>query len=134
MSMTFEELQAAAHANSRAKGFYDDDDILEGMALRLSTEDYMALRRRLILARLAMIGSEVGEAVDAVRASDVNVPKFSIMLDSRELVGTEHGSELADIVIRTMDLATYMGIDLATEIEAKHAFNLTRPQRHGKLA
>jgi NTP pyrophosphatase (non-canonical NTP hydrolase) len=129
--MTFEELQAAVHANSRAKGFYDDDDIIEALP---TTEQYVALRRRLILARLAMIGSEVGEAVDAVRATDVNVPKFSVRVDDRDLTGTEQGSELADIVIRTMDLAEYMGIDLATEIEAKHAFNLTRPQRHGKLA
>ncbi len=133
MSMTFEELQSAHHANMRAQGFYADDDIITS-GVEMRNDPFMALRRRLILARLAMIGSEVGEAVDAVRASDVNVPKFSIMLDSRELIGTEHGNELADIVLRTMDLAAYMGIDLATEIEAEYHFNLTRPKGHGKLA
>ena len=131
--MIFEELQAAIHANARDKGFYDDDDIINGTETLTGTQ-FMALRRRLILARLAMIGSEVGEAVDAVRADDVNAPKFEVWTDGPALIGTEHGSELADIVVRTMDLAEYMGINLADEIEAKHAYNLTRQQRHGKLA
>lgn len=134
------QVQRIAHANSRAKGFYDDDDILQDTGF--TEEQFLAVRRRLILARLAMIGSEVGEAVDAVRASDVNVPAFSVWVGgehagpgpARELTGTEHGSELADIVIRTMDLAEYMSIDLAGEIEAKMAKNALRERRHGKLA
>lgn len=129
--MTFEELQAAVHANARAKGFYDDEDII---ARSLSPDRYIAIRRRLILARLAMIGSEVGEAVDAVRASDDNPVDFMVRSVDGVLEGTTHGNELADIVIRTMDLAAYMGIDLWAEIRAKHAYNLSRPPGHGKLA
>ncbi len=131
--MTFEEMQAAAHANSRAKGFYDDDDIITS-GVEMSNKDFMAIRRRLILARLAMIGSEVGEAVDAIRKSDVNVTAFMVRSVDGVLEGTEHGNELADIVIRTMDLAEYMGINLWAEIQAKHAYNLTRERQHGKLA
>jgi NTP pyrophosphatase (non-canonical NTP hydrolase) len=41
---------------------------------------------------------------------------------------------LADIVIRTMDLAEYMGINLAEEIQAKMVRNSTREHKHGKLA
>jgi len=139
--MDFPKAQREAHEMAREKGFYDDDEIVMREA-SLTTEERTALRRRLILARLAMIASEVGEAVDAVRQSDVNVPAFSVWVGgehagpgpARELTGTEHGSELADIVIRTMDLAEYMGINLAEEIEAKMVRNSRRPQKHGKLA
>lgn len=128
------ELQLRIHENARDKGFYDDDEIVMKEA-SLTQDERMALRRRLILARLAMICSEVGEAVDAVRASDVNVPAFSIAGPfGRALTGTTHGSELADIVIRTMDLAEFMGIDLGAEVEAKVAKNAQREHRHGKLA
>jgi NTP pyrophosphatase (non-canonical NTP hydrolase) len=146
----FCKAQREAHETARAKGFYDDDEIVMREIL-LTDEERMALRRRLILARLAMVASEVGEAVDAVRKSDVNTtafletvkvtdwippsadPNFTAV-HTRDLRGTTHGSELADIVIRTMDLAEYMGIDLSNEIQAKMVRNSRREHRHGKLA
>ena len=43
--------------------------------------------------------------------------------------------ELADIIIRALDTAHTFGIDIQQAIETKHAFNKTRPHRHGgKLA
>lgn len=43
-------------------------------------------------------------------------------------------TELADVVIRCMDLADAMGIDLWAEMERKHAYNRTRTRRHGGKA
>mgnify|MGYP000963931873 CR=1 FL=1 len=40
-------------------------------------------------------------------------------------------SELADVVIRVMDMCEHYGIDLEAAIAEKHAYNLTRPYRHG---
>jgi len=40
-------------------------------------------------------------------------------------------SEMADVVIRVMDLCAHLGIDLERAIFEKHAFNETRPRRHG---
>ena len=40
-------------------------------------------------------------------------------------------SELADIVIRVMDLCGYYGIDLEQAIKEKHEYNKTRPYKHG---
>lgn len=65
--------------------------------------------------KLALIMSEASEALEAHRQGQ----------------DTELGHELADIVIRTMDLAESLGIDLATEIETKAAFNKNRPFKHG---
>ena len=43
--------------------------------------------------------------------------------------------ELADIIIRALDCARQMGIDIERAVAAKHAYNVTRPHQHGgKLA
>lgn len=41
------------------------------------------------------------------------------------------GVELADCIIRIMDLCVYLGIDLEEMISLKAAYNQTRPMRHG---
>ena len=68
------------------------------------------------LNRLMLIVSELGEAAEAYRKDDQE--------NMRE--------ELADTVIRIMDLAENMGFSLAEEILKKAAFNKTRPYLHGK--
>ncbi len=40
--------------------------------------------------------------------------------------------ELADVVIRVMDLAAYKGIDLEAHIKAKIRYNSLREHKHGK--
>lgn len=40
-------------------------------------------------------------------------------------------SELADVVIRVMDICEHYGIDFEAAIAEKHAYNLTRPYRRG---
>jgi NTP pyrophosphatase (non-canonical NTP hydrolase) len=40
--------------------------------------------------------------------------------------------ELADAIIRLLDLSAYMGIDIDAHIQAKLAYNATRGTRHGK--
>ena len=42
------------------------------------------------------------------------------------------GIELADTVIRILDLAEYLKVDLETCMQLKHAYNKTRSYRHGK--
>jgi NTP pyrophosphatase (non-canonical NTP hydrolase) len=40
-------------------------------------------------------------------------------------------TELADVVIRIMDMCEYYGINLENAIMEKHNFNKTRPYKHG---
>jgi len=40
-------------------------------------------------------------------------------------------NELADTVIRIMDMCDHYGIDLEAAIMEKHEFNKTRPYKHG---
>ncbi len=78
-------------------------------------EDYRS-NELFVPTKLALIGSEVSEALEAHR---------------KGLSAEEFGYELADIVIRTMDLAGALKIDLAAYIVAKNEINKSRAFRHG---
>ena len=64
---------------------------------------------------LCLVHSEVSEALEADRNRD----------------DQGFAEELADVVIRVMDLAEARGIDLEREIQDKMAWNIHRPYRHG---
>ena len=73
---------------------------------------------------IALIMSEAAEALEALRKGngpDEHCPQFS---------GAE--VEMADVVIRIMDMAEARGWDVAGAIVAKHEFNKGRPYKHGK--
>lgn len=115
------EWQAEVHALSRAKGWHDGDD----SCLR----DDGTVRTVTVLAKLDLVHCEVSEATEAAR-----VGAIELYLDPR---GKPEGlaAEMADVVIRAMDVCGALGVDLQAAITAKHAYNLTRPHRHGgKLA
>lgn len=69
------------------------------------------------LEQLALIASEIGEAVNECRS---------------EKPTDKLGSELADIVLRTFGMAEQNGINIQAEIEAKMEINLNRGTR-GRL-
>jgi len=79
---------------------------------------------------LALIHSEVSEALEEARNLEF-VPNLIYQAGGG---GKPVGFpiELADIVIRVMDLAEALGIDLNRAIRIKHNFNLTRPRMHGR--
>lgn len=70
--------------------------------------------------------SELSEALEALRHG--NPPDDKVMRFS----GVE--AELADVVIRIMDLAAARGWKVGEAIEAKAAMNKTRAHKHGGKA
>lgn len=70
------------------------------------------------LEYLALIASEVGEAVNECRG---------------EKPTGELGEELADIILRTLDMAVVMGIDIEAEIKQKMETNELLGTRGRKL-
>ena len=74
---------------------------------------------------LLMIHAEASEAAESVRN---NEPHFWLGENGKP---EGLGVELADIVIRVMDLAEACEINIDDMITLKHEYNKTRPHRHG---
>lgn len=110
------EIAKDAHTNAVNHGFYDMiKKQLDAAGGDLELRE--AIHRDFILAQIAEIGSECGEAVAAIQHDD-GVAAFS--------------EELADIVIRVMSLADYLYMDIGNAIIGKMARNESRPRLHGK--
>lgn len=107
--MTLNELAKAAHENSKAKGFWNGEN-------------------HNIAEKLALIHSEVSEALEDVRARPDSLNYWY----THETKPIGFPTELADILIRVGDLAEYLGIDLEDVVAAKMRHNATRPHKHGK--
>lgn len=102
--LVFLRWQEAVHQNARDKGWWDEERN-KGEAI-------------------ALMHSELSEALEALRKgeqADEKCPEFSNL-----------EVELADVIIRIMDFAGGEDLDIAGAIVAKHAYNKTRPHKHGK--
>ena len=85
----------------------------------------------LIPIKLALIGDEVSEALRAHR--DVyDDSEESFATNMTEMQEDDFTEELADIVIRTMDLAAALDLNLGQAIINKIEKNRDRPNKHNK--
>lgn len=114
--MYLREAIQRCHETARSKGWWDDAPVETGKAFP-----------DMVAGKLMLIVSEASEALEDLR-NGKSVTRVEVE-PSGKPVG--FASELADIVIRTFDLAGYLGIDLAEVIEQKMAYNKSRPFRHG---
>ena len=111
------EMCAAIHKAAKEKGFYDEP--------------------RETGTLLMLIVSELSEALEADRR-DLHADVYSYEhtgKDSesfRAFMKNTFEDEIADAVIRLMDLCGYMGIDLDYHIREKLAYNKQREYKHGK--
>lgn len=118
------ELAKEIHANNVAKGFYEDKKNIGEM--------------------LALIHSEVSEALEADRKGricDLSGDELNFLNEAEEYafksdfeyeVKDSFSDEIADVIIRCLDLAAYKGIDIENHIKAKMRYNTLREYKHGK--
>lgn len=124
-------LAIQVHENAKSKGFFDSEKNIGEM--------------------LCLIHSEVSEALEADRKDRfTNIPPLALRGLAEKSFGRiywdddvfkpafEKGvkdtfeDELADVVIRVLDLAAFRGIDLESHIKAKMRYNAMREYKHGK--
>lgn len=125
--MSIAELQKQAHENSKNKGFWDGPFNMG--------------------EKLALIHGEVSEAMEADRkgryadCQDLQEmtqeytwedSQISFITTFKKDIKDSWEDEMADAVIRIMDLCEYKGIDLEWHIQQKMKYNATRPHMHGK--
>lgn len=122
------DLAGAIHTWAKGRGFWD-----------ASTN---------IGEKLALIHSEVSEALEEYRHAPRDAGTQGLIdwiahlravqydtakpNEAGEPMPEGFGIELADAVIRILDLAGYLGVDIDAAVATKQAYNERRPYLHGK--
>src|SRR5215831_2905869 len=75
--------------------------------------------------KIALIHSELSEALEAIRAEGVPMDQHCPDYTSETI-------EMADAIIRILDYCGYYNIPIGEALFSKHEFNKTRPHKHGK--
>ena len=139
----FNDMQEQTYETAKQKGWWDVDDINEeavGIAYRhvlLSSELEEARtgktlippgwgrgdateREQYIAQKVALVHSELSEGLVDLEKPSAKLPGFTAMEE-----------EMADAIIRMMDMSEHFDWDLAGAILAKMKYNQGRPKMHG---
>ena len=112
------------HTDAVNNGFYDD--------------------KRQVGTLLMLVVSELSEALEADRNrlynnSDTALPDKIPGINTKKFpqwfkdnVKNTFNDEIADAIIRLLDICGYFGIDIDRHIQLKLAYNKTRGYKHGK--
>ena len=113
MSLTLQEIIDEVTTTNLEKGHRDHGDV----------PDFDG-----IMMRAALLHTEVSEAVQIVK-------RYGVRKSFEPAIAGEYRDqfalEMADVIIRTIDLSDLMGIDLEEAVAQKMAFNRLRPYKYG---
>lgn len=107
--------------SNKKQGFWEDYKNMMNDADTASCEK--TVKSLFVAQRLALITSEISEALEADRKD---------LMDDKLTHRKGLEVELADALIRILDMAGGMELDLGGAVEEKLAYNKTRAYKHGK--
>lgn len=123
MGKSISQLQHEVHAAARDNGWWEARDGIVKAADYADPELAVPAQANIVIAALGLICAEAAEAMENVREGykdDDKLPEYS---------GFQ--VELADIIIRTLDLAGRYNVPLEEIIEKKLKKNRERGYLHG---
>ena len=115
----FRAIQRAVHKTAVEHGWWEGLEETQHLSDRQIAE--------IGTVKVALMHSELSEALEELRCG-----RYALWTDEGKPEGMS--VELADAVIRIMDLCEFLGIDLLAALRVKAAYNETRPYRHGNKA
>ncbi len=142
--MNLTERSNLIYTQNKEKGFYKDYEELlmyvRGTKLEESFHQFFYAQR------LALIQSEVSEALEAIRSGKkANLKEFEQsyefhqqqdmifpMLTFERTIKDTEPDEIADSIIRLLDYSGFRGIDIEKHVKFKLEYNSKRAQLHGK--
>jgi NTP pyrophosphatase (non-canonical NTP hydrolase) len=124
MKMELRELAKKIHQTNKEKGFWDSE--------------------RNVGEMLMLVVTELSEALEVHRKSPVSPLTPSVLagidgdndtlfkIDFETHVKDTFGDEIADAIIRLLDIGEGLGYDIQKHVEMKMRYNQTRERLHGK--
>ena len=132
--MTIKELSKKIHENAKSKGFYDLTNKLIDF-VKNEPELLQHVRNLEAICRIALIQTELSEAIEAIRNNKYSGILLPLHLDSKifeKQIKDTHQDEISDTFIRLLDYCEYANINLVKHTEYKMHYNKSRSKLHGK--
>ena len=137
------EIMYECYAVAKEKGFWEEDDMLMNESNYLATQFVVSddvaknyLAQTILSKKIMLVVSELGEAIEALRkgkrSAPLNIVNANDLQVFEKSVKDTFEDEIADAVIRLLDICGKMDIPIVEHIHYKLKYNKSRPKMHGK--
>lgn len=143
--MKLNNLRDEIHKNAVEKGFHEQIDVLKKMqeSGQFTATEIEAVSSAFLGQKLMLVVSELGESIEAHRTRErADVEKYkrlkvyesdmNLSVVFENYIKDTYEDEIADVIIRLLDVCGAYNIDIDFHIKEKMRYNSNRPKKHGK--